>query len=417
VEARENESSIRDELIELLRSRGGELIEKLAARVHNSEVGADLDAEGLAGLRLAAAEAIQAIRERIEAGDRWPDELPSGVVATIQYTAREGRSLDELLRGFAFVGTTMFEFVSENLDELSRPEEALRYLTTVRSLNEDRMMAAFAAEYDKEMTRLAEAPARRLADRIAGLLDGGQGDFADLEYRLDGWHLGLIARGPKAELACRRLAERLGCELLLLPRPEDTWWAWLGAREEISVATLRRQAPEGAAELTIATGEPRYELDGWRATHREARAALAVALLGTSSITRYSDVALLAAALSSEVAGKALLDRYLEPLDGRRDGIELRRTLRAYLDAGCNAASAAAALAVDRHTVQRRLRRIEQAVGEPPASRQAEFDVALQLEQLTAAMARLADAAPLSREVPIVLSRHTQMAQPKDAGR
>ena len=41
----------------------------------------------------------------------------------------------------------------------------------------------------------------------------------------------------------------------------------------------------------------------------------------------------------------------------------LRETLRAYFAAGFNAATAAAALEVDRHTVQRRLRKVEEALG------------------------------------------------------
>ena len=63
-------------------------------------------------------------------------------------------------------------------------------------------------------------------------------------------------------------------------------------------------------------------------------------------------------------------------------GVGLRETLRAYFDAGFNAATAAAALEVDRHTVQRRLRKVEEALGRLLHTCHAELEVALVLEEL-----------------------------------
>ena len=64
------------------------------------------------------------------------------------------------------------------------------------------------------------------------------------------------------------------------------------------------------------------------------------------------------------------MDRYLMPLDGHRDGGSTQ-TLRAYFELNCNAVSTASSLGVNRHTVQRRLKRVEEAIGEPPAARPA----------------------------------------------
>ncbi len=139
--------------------------------------------------------------------------------------------------------------------------------------------------------------------------------------------------------------------------------------------------------MSLAAGEPRDGLEGWRLTHREARAALVVTLMEPPRLTRYSDVALLAAALRDEATGKSLLHRYLKPLDENRDGPDLRETLRTYLDLSCNAASTAAALGVNRHTVQRRLRKVEERLGESLSGRRAELEVALRLERLAASAA------------------------------
>lgn len=74
---------------------------------------------------------------------------------------------------------------------------------------------------------------------------------------------------------------------------------------------------------------------------------------------------------------------YLSPLDGQRDGGRLaRNTLREYFAAGRNASSAAAALGVARHTVQNRLRTVEQDLGRALHTCTAELEVALRLDEL-----------------------------------
>jgi hypothetical protein len=414
VEAQGNEptAAIKAELLELIEAHSDELAAMLVGRYLRSELGADLDPESAAGLRLAASEVVKVLQLRLGEDDVWPRELPPGIAVPIQYMAREGWPLDRVLRGLTLVSTTFGEFVVERLDQLREPEATVRYIASLRGLNDDRMMAAFAAEYEGELERLRQAPSRRLVERIEGLLEGGLGDFADLKYRLEDWHVGLILMGPNAELDCRRLAERLGCQMLALPRPDEIVWAWLGAPRLISFGKLEQAASGESGPLAVAAGEPRHGLDGWRTTHREARAAATVAALAGARLTRYSDVALLASCLINEVAAKSLLDRFLHPVHERRDGEALRGTLRTYLDLDCNAASAAAALHVDRHTVQRRLRRIEESVGEPISTRRTEFDVALRLEALTATLSRLAEGEEVDHVVPIKVPARTVLAHP-----
>lgn len=84
-------------------------------------------------------------------------------------------------------------------------------------------------------------------------------------------------------------------------------------------------------------------------------------------------------------AARFLLDAYLGPLQARRDGEILTKTLRTYFSARCNAASAAAALEVNRHTVLRRLRKVEGCIGRPLDACRAEMETALRVEQLSGA--------------------------------
>lgn len=419
MEARGNESSarIRGELAALLERRGKDAEAAIVAHYRNSELGRDLDPESAATLPFIVSEVVKIVRQRLQEGDTWTAELPPLLASSIHHMARIGMTLDEAVRSYTVTGAGLAEFFVAHLGELEHPEEAMRYMMSQRGVNDDRMMAAFAAEYEAEMERLAAAPTKHLAERVMSLLDGGSGDFADLEYRLDAWHIGVVAQGPKGDLYCRRLAELLGCELLLLERPHEMAWGWLGARRQIAFAELERAVFSGENGVAIAAGEPRQNVDGWRRTHQEARAAATVTLLGAKKLARYSDEALLVTALGNEVAGRALLDRYLAPLGSHRDSASLRQTLRTYLDLDCNAASAAAALGVDRHTVRRRLGRVEEAVGESVSARRAEFDVALRLEGITETLAQLADGDSIDHLVPVEVLPRTEVVRHKQRPR
>lgn len=81
MEARENQSSaaIRAELIDLLQAHGDEVADMLVTRYMQSELGADLDPQSAAGLRLAASEVVKVIQLRLGEGDVWSTELPPGV--------------------------------------------------------------------------------------------------------------------------------------------------------------------------------------------------------------------------------------------------------------------------------------------------------------------------------------------------
>jgi DNA-binding PucR family transcriptional regulator len=209
-------------------------------------------------------------------------------------------------------------------------------------------------------------------------------DPSELRYELDAWHLGVIANGNNAEQALRGMAAQIGRALLLVPRGEKTVWAWFGDRRKLAVADLAAvllaKLPPG---VTLAIGEPGDMLNGFRLTHRQAEAAHLVARRRPQSLTRYADVALLAFALRDEALARSLVDIYLAPLDDPRKGYPvLRETVRAYLAAERNATSAAAALGVARHTVESRIRKVEEQLGRLLPNCVAEIEVALRLEEL-----------------------------------
>lgn len=375
-------TTVRSELAARVRARSPEIERAFIARL-SALAEFELNAEFLLGLRTASRESIDWTLGAIEEGENWPLSVPPSIAAQIRLLAREGASLEAMLDGFSTVHNLLMEVLTEEIDPL--PPDVLGYMLRIGSRQSDRMMMASTNEYVSEVARLERSSAQRLEEKIRRLLAGEPLQEAELDYDLDAWHLGLIASGKAPEPRVRRLAEELGCQLLLVPRGPNTVWAWLGARRGVSVVEFERLARSRlGGTASFAFGEPRERVDGWRLTHQEAQLALTVMLRSSERVVRCADVALLAAAARDEATAKFLLDAYLRPLEGRKDGDALKRTLRSYLTADCNAASAAAALGVDRHTVQRRLSRIEESLGRSLTSCRAELEVALRVDALTA---------------------------------
>jgi len=375
---------IRAELVARLRARCGEIEDTVYNRVLKmaDPVEGD-DPEYRAYLRATVAESIDYALLGIERGEEWEGTIPEAAAVQARRAARTGVKLDAVLRRYAAGDRLVGEFVVDEAAKL--PNEAMRHLMRAQGPHVDRMMASVATEYMDELERIRRSPAQRIAERVQRLLASDSPvDAAGLDYELDAWHLGLVVTGSRADVAARTLAAGLNRQSLVVAQGNDSAWAWLGGRERLAVIEVERYQAAGVlGDATLAVGEPRRGIEGWRLTHYEARAAQQVMLRRRQPLIQASDVVLLAAVLRDEMLAKSLRATYLAPLDEHGDsGLGLRETLRAYFDAGFNAATAAAALEVDRHTVQRRLRKVEEALGRLLHSCHAELEVALVLEEL-----------------------------------
>lgn len=376
----------RAELVARLRARSREIEDTVFNRVcQMADPVEGRDPEYRAYLRATVADAIDYALLGIERGEEWQGQIPEAAAVQARRAARNGVKLDAILRRYAAGDRLVGEFV---LDEASQlPTEAMRQMLRSQGPHVDRMMAVVASEYMDELERIRRTPAQRVAERVQRLLDGNAPlDAASLDYELDAWHLGLVVTGSRPEVAARTLAAGLSRQPLVVSRGQDSAWAWLGGQRRLDAGGVERYLAAGVlGDVKLAVGEPRRGLEGWRLTHHEARAAHQVMLRRPQQLTRASDVILLAAVLRDELLAKSLRQTYLGPLDDQGDaGVGLRETLRAYFDAGFNAATAAAALGVDRHTVQRRLRKAEEALGMLLHTCHAEIEVALVLEEFDA---------------------------------
>ena len=365
-------------LRERLEGRREEIERATLDRVYGISDPAEIaDPDYAQGLRATVSAALDYALEAIERGEEKAPPPPPALLAQARLAARHGVSLDTVLRryfaGYALIG----EFLSREAQAGRAPEAPA--LLRGRAAVFDRLIAALSEEYEREAQSAPASPEQRRAERVRRLLAGEQLDTSGLSYEFEGHHLALVAAGPGAESALREIAQGLDCRLLMVSPEEGLAWAWLGARRAQNPSELGIEAGEGEGP-SIAIGEPGEGLSGWRLSHRQAAAALAVARRGGESVVRYRDVALLASVLRDELLVTSLRQIYLEPLEAERDGGELlRETLRAYFAADRNVSSAAAALGVDRSTIARRLREIEARIGCSLPTCGLEFEVALRL--------------------------------------
>jgi hypothetical protein len=377
-------------VVERLRSRREELEDAIFARLRDDlldSVGSE-NAEYTVGWRQAIAAAVGYALQGIERGAEWSGLIPAEVISQARRAARTGVSLDTVIRHYVAAYTLVETFIVEEADrgDLSGQGDTLRGILGVRASLIDRLLTGIISEYGDELQQAGCSPEQRRTQLVHALLAGQAVDPSELDLDLDVWHLAVIATGAAASRAVRSMAGGLDRRLLSVPHGAESVWTWLSGRRSLAATDIERWlSAEGHPDVVLAVGEPGLGIEGWRLTHRQAQAALLVALRRPKPqrLTRYADVALLASALRDDVLARSLIEIFLSPLDGQRDGGAVsRETLRAYLAAGCNASSAAAALGVTRHTVKNRLRTVEQSLGRSLQTCLAELEVALRLEEL-----------------------------------
>lgn len=368
-----------------LEARRPELEEAIRARVYGVADPAEAaDPEYAVGLRAAVAAAVDYGLAALgrEAGE--VPEIPPVLLVQARLAARNGVSLDTVLRRYFAGYALLADFLIEAADaEGELRVAALKRLLRAQAPTFDRLIAAVSEEYAREGGSRLDTTEQRRTEQVCRLLAGELVDASELGYELAGSHLGILAVGPGAREGLREMARTLDRSLLAVGGGEGAVWAWLGGRVPLELGEAVATARELGTELRVAIGEPGEGLAGWRLTHRQARAAIPVALRGAESCVRYADVALLAAMLRDELLATSLRQLYLQPLEAAAGKREVwRQTLRAYLDSDRHLSSAAAVLGVNRHTVANRIRTIEERLGRPLGTCTAEVSAALNFEEI-----------------------------------
>ena len=367
-----------------LRERLPELKAAIATRVYSiSDPREVADPAYLEGLNAALAAAVEHRLAVLEVGERRAPAVPTVLLAQARLDARDGVSLDTVLRRYAAGNALFGDFLGEEAERGEIPSGALRRLLGTQSKLFDRLLVAVSAEYAREAEIRPLTSVERRRECVRSLLAGELADRSELDYDLDGCHLALIAKGDGVEELARGLAGTLDRRLLAVRREEEpTWACWLGGRQPLAAAEALRALADLSPEGVVVTlGEPGEGLAGWRLSHFQAKAALSIAERRDQPVLRYADVALVAAILRDDLLASSLRQLYLTPLEGMKDGGRTaRETLRAYFRAERNISSTAAALGVDRRTVRNRIRGIEELLGRSLKDSAADLEIALRLD-------------------------------------
>lgn len=375
----------RTDLFARLQARLPEIEQAALTRVYSvSDPTEAPDPEYAGALPAAVAAGFEYGLDGIDCGEQCLPQIPTVLLTQARLAARNGVSLDTVLRRY-FAGYTLFgDFLVEEAESAGLHGGPLKRLLRVQASRFDHLVAVIAEEYSREQRHRLGTVEQRRAERVRRLLGGELLDTAELAYDFAIHHLGVIGVGPGAPETIRGLAKALDCLLLLIHPGEGAAWAWLGARRPLDPKEIEHHVSrDWPGQVSLAVGEPAHGLTGWRLTHRQAQAALPIALRRPQALTRYADVALLASILQDDLLATSLNQLYLAPLGAERDGGKaLRDTLRAYFTAERNVSSTAAALGVNRQTVVNRLRTIEERFDRSLNSCAVEVEAALRLEGL-----------------------------------
>jgi hypothetical protein len=324
----------------------------------------------------------------VENGDDHALPVPVELLAQARVAAREGVGLETVVRRYVAGYFLFVDFIIGELQDQSFIDgEFLRGLWRALGAAFERLVASVSDEHARALDEFARSKMDRHEGRVRGILAGELCDTSDIPYDFTAWHIGLVVHGgADAVQAIRRLARSLDRRLLFVRDGETSIWAWLGSDESFALDDLAHlDLSRWPSQLTLAVGAPGQGLTGWRLSHRQALAALPVAIRGGRNVARYADVALLAAILHDDLLATSLRHLYLEPLAMERDGGQiLRDTLRAYVSSQRNISSAAFALGVSRRTVANRLRVVESRLGGPLNTLMSGLEAALLLEEVDA---------------------------------
>lgn len=373
-------------LLVRLQARRAEIEQAALTRVHAISTSSEVTDPAYAdGLRAAVSTALDYGFAAIEQGERRAPSFPPLLLAQARLAARNGVDLHTVLRRY-FAGYSLLgDFLIEEADRSDAMDGSeLKRLLRTQAVLFDRLIAAVSDEHSREADSRWRTIEQRRVERVERLLGGELLDTSDLAYEFDLLHIGLVATGAAAAETIRELGAALDCRLLLVRPDPDKVWGWLGRHRSLDTADVEQYASEQAPfDFTLAIGEPSRGIAGWRLSHYQAAAALAIPERREQSVVRYADVALLASAIRDDLLVRSLHQLYLAPLEASRGLSEMaRETLRAYFDADRNISSAAALLAINRNTVAKRLLEIEKRIGRPVASCAAELEILLQLEDL-----------------------------------
>jgi DNA-binding PucR family transcriptional regulator len=348
-------------------------------------------------LRVSVTANIRMAMQRFALGERRPEEPPDSAVEYARRLAQRGVPVSALLRAYrlgqAECQQLMIEAFARDTDDPAAIVAATVEFSAATFDYIDVISEQVVKAHQEERRRWLQSSAAARSAQVTTVLAGDALDPAQAErllgYELDQTHLGLVcwcepAAHDALDLLARevtRLAAEAGClrEPLVAPADAATLWAWLPLpRAGVDTRALTTATPG----VRIAVGEAGSGIEGFRATHRQALAARAVALgadeRARTAITTYAEAGLVALLRTDVSDLAAWVQGVLGDLAIDDEAHErLRETTRVLLAHQGSHTAAAAELSLHKNTVQYRQRKAEEARGRPLRDGRLDLEVAL----------------------------------------
>lgn len=324
---------------------------------------------------------------------RWDVPVVAEAHSLARTIARRGLDLRVLSQLYHAGHRAVWRFVTDFVNSADLPADfkvqivVMMWEQTSEVMNN--MLEELAATYTDEREALLSGALSMRINTIHAVLEGELSD-ADaasrlLSYPVHRTHTALIlwtANSPEQralDSLATRLARSAGCtETLSVPSGSRGLWAWMITAD--AMADPQIDPAVVPAGVHVAMGRPGRGIDGFRRTHREARAAQQVASRARErrAVTSYRDVELVSMLAADPAAMSTLIERELAGLlDADEAADRLRETLRAVLAGHGNFEAAARRLAVHKNTVRYRVQQIETRLGRRISDRPLHLELAL----------------------------------------
>jgi len=341
---------------------------------------------------------LQIMQHRI---DLATVQAPAAAVEYARRLAQRGTPLTALLRayrvGHACLSDWLYKELAQQAADAGIMSAATLGMSRIVAAYIDQISEAMVTAYGQERENWLRNRSAARAARIRDLLSGERIDVSAAEvtlgYRLRQYHVGLVCwvgdaastadEITRLDRAISHVAGQAACpgDPVFLPRDESSAWAWLplGNRDRFDSAAAGTAGMD--ADIHFAFGNAAKGTTGFRITHQQAMAAQAVVLASGSPAPRavtFSQVAPVAMMLASR---ELLWPWVLSTLAGLATDDEhharLRETLLVFLQSGGSYKSTAERLMLHKNTVQYRIRKAEESLGQPVADNRHDVELAL----------------------------------------
>jgi PucR C-terminal helix-turn-helix domain/GGDEF-like domain len=391
-----------------MRAAAGELSDRIVSDIRAEMPELFPDAQTIQEALGSTEESLRLLAQIIQvAADPKQAELPPSTLAIARSAVWRHVPLADHMRFYRLAQDQVWRWLLSRITAASRDAvdqaTALELTTGWLFAFVDRAMTranqAYEIERETWMRGAAAARAAAIEDILYDRERDSQTASKRLRYDVARHHIGVIAwvdqipdTGDALSIlsaAVADLARSLTAETTIThPSGSLAVAAWLSGRrgfptDRTDILENRARKPCLPNGVSIAVGEPGYDLKGFRRTHIQAGHARRVAWLVApqrGSVTRYRDVAIAALCTKDTDHAAEFVSDILGPLSADDEvAFRLAMTLDTFLRENQSRTRAAARLSIHPNTVSYRVRQAEELLGRSVTADSLDLQVALAL--------------------------------------